>query len=81
MSLNTILNISSLSKEAKNIISSIGGVLRVDEKVTYDGFDSLGPEAELWDLYVTIKNGETTKQLHYHRENWFDGVVEKYSLC
>jgi hypothetical protein len=42
------------------------------EILDHDGFDSMGPTSDLWDLYLICReeNGEMMV-IQYHREEWF----------
>jgi len=45
------------------------------ETLDHDGFDELGPQSNLWDLYYIFigESEESTVVHHFHREYWFHG--------
>ena len=48
--------------------------------VSHDGYNEYGPESDLFDLYVLYSKDNQIFLDNYHRENWFDGMNEEYSL-
>ena len=52
------------------------------ETLDHDGYDSDGPESDLWDLYIFfIDEKGDVKVDFYHWENWFTkDTVKKYNL-
>lgn len=68
-----------LTGQALEVIDSFeGDILNVKETLSHDGYDSLGPESNLWDLYIVDSNSKTH---HYHREYWFQGFDnDKYQI-
>ena len=49
--------------------------------ITHDGYDAYGPESDLFDFYILYQKNKEIFLNNYHRENWFDGVLEEYYLC
>lgn len=64
--------LENLKKESK--------ILDFKEELSHDGYDSEGPESDIWKLTVTILSSNTLKTLIYDRECWFDGNYEPYTL-
>jgi hypothetical protein len=46
------------------------------ENLSHDGYDRDGPESNLWDLTLIYDS----KEIVYHREDWYRGRDELYSL-
>ncbi len=44
-------------------------VYRLGEALSHDGYDEMGPEANLYDMYVDHSRGTDW----WHREYWFQG--------
>jgi len=62
---------SKLTKQALEVLSSFEpDVLDVWELLEHDGYDSVGPKSNLWDLYIVDSKGILH---HFHREWWFQG--------
>ena len=40
--------------------------------IGHDGYDSFGPESDLYDLYILYKKDSKKYVDYWHRENWFD---------
>ena len=64
-----------LSTDAKSLIDnylSDKNIIIAIEYLTHDGYDSHGPESNLWDLYIIeeIYNNEFIIY-NYHWEDWF----------
>ena len=44
--------------------------------IGHDGFDSFGPESDLYDLYILYKKDGKKYVVCWHRENWFQNSEE-----
>jgi hypothetical protein len=56
-------------------------LVNYSERVDHDGYDREGPKSNLWDLYVFYQNSRNEMMVDfYHREDWFSGKEEEYSL-
>lgn len=44
--------------------------------IGHDGYDSFGPESDLYDLYILYKLEGKKYVAFWHRENWFHGSEE-----
>ncbi len=73
-----------ISKYARPIVADISktygsnSIVDVFEDLTHDGYDNLGPQSDLWYLYLVIQL-TSGKYLHrrYHAERWYrDGPVD-----
>lgn len=47
---------------------------------THDGYDDMGPESNIWDLYVADKMKDGFLITQYHREDWFTDKCEPYVI-
>lgn len=59
------------------------GYFRAYEHLHYDGFDENGPQSDLWELIIILEKGNSVRDCRiswYHREDWYDGTIEAYSL-
>ena len=64
----------SYTKEAKNIIKNIffdKNIVFIGEYLSHDGYDSLGPKSDLWDLFIIEDTGKNFILYEYYWENWF----------
>lgn len=46
--------------------------------IGHDGYDSFGPESDLYDLYILYKENGKKYVVYWHRENWFQNSEEDY---
>jgi hypothetical protein len=74
-----------LSKQSNKIIKDLNlykkgkKYFKVYEDLSYDGYDSDGPESNIWTLFIYDINNRLIEQ--YGREYWFRGEdKEEYSL-
>jgi hypothetical protein len=51
-------------------------IVSVSEFITHDGYDRFGPQSNLHDLFVIVKDGGIYKYYYYKRENWFNNSTE-----
>ena len=77
------LNTQFLSTHAKVIIenkSKSNSIIYVKEYLSHDGYNRFGPESNLWDLYVYIKNEKTNEIIiyNYHWEDWFYHKIKSH---
>jgi len=82
------LNTQSLSTHAESVInqymhskkSKRNPIIYVKEELSHDGYDRYGPESNLWDLYIYIKNNKTDEIiiLNFHWEDWFYPWPDSY---
>lgn len=82
---NYIMNIKNknLSDQAYSILSyySNKNIIYINETLSHDGYDSYGPESDLWDLSIIKELNNDYIFYDYHWENWFnDNQEKKYEL-
>jgi len=75
-----ILESTFLTDKADNIINNHKNVIIAYEEISYDGFNSDGPESDIWDLFIICKKVYNYMVFHYHWENWYCGHMEPYEL-
>ena len=75
---------NELSDPAKEVLSSFknananknanknASIIYVKEKLSHDGYDSHGPESDLWDLTFIIELNNDYLFYYYHWEDWFN---------
>ena len=65
-----------LSKYAKKLLNNKfknNTILYNNEVLTHDGYDSFGPESNIYDLYLVVKNDKNQYDYyHFHMEDWFN---------
>jgi len=75
----SIWNISSCAKDFISENHMNDDIIYVSEEISHDGYDIDGPESDIYDLFVIVKNNDMSgiyDYYHYHRENWFNGGKE-----
>ena len=67
-----------LSYKANEVLSIFTkeNIVYVREILSHDGYNSFGPESDLWDLYLIIKENDDYIYYHYRWENWFLKEIE-----
>ncbi len=71
----SIWNISSCAKDIIRKNHEKHDIISVYELLSHDGYDIDGPESDIYDLFVIVKNNDMSgiyEYYHYHRENWFN---------
>ena len=73
------------SKYANIIIEKYQNkLIYVEEFISHDGYDNHGPQSDLFNLYIIIKEDEVYKVLNFYCENWFNnkfcGYTEEPSI-
>ena len=63
-----------------HFLGNYNTILDTKTLISHDGYDAYGPESDLFDLYVLYLKDNEIFLDNYHRENWFDGMNEEYSL-
>jgi hypothetical protein len=64
-----------LSTKANFIIKKFfndKNIIDVTEKITHDGYDEYGPNSNIWDLYITVKEDNKYIKYNYYFEDWFN---------
>ena len=77
------LKYKNLSDEASNILSVFKdkNIIYLKEYLSHDGYDSLGPESNLWDLHIIIELNDDYIFYDYHWEDWYcENQVNEYTL-
>ena len=75
---------NKISKNGMNVLNdhfNYNEIIYLKEILNHDGYDRLGPESELWTLYIiTKKNGIYIFNKYYY-EDWFrKNILPKYEL-
>lgn len=81
--LSNCINNVNLSNEANNVISYYKNknIIYFQEMLDHDGYDSYGPESNLWDLDIIIEINNDYIFYNYHWEDWYSKNQErKYNL-
>jgi hypothetical protein len=57
-------------------------IIMAREFLDYDGCDDLGPQSNLWDLFIITQDFNTAKYNYYcfHTEDWFKGSKVYYTF-
>tara|TARA_Y100000389_G_scaffold18504_1_gene16081 strand:- start:3027 stop:3461 length:435 start_codon:yes stop_codon:yes gene_type:complete len=63
-------------KAEYNPVQIYNKVLASINMMGHDGYDSFGPESDLYDLYILYKLEGKKYVAFWHRENWFHGSEE-----
>jgi hypothetical protein len=81
------MHYESLSEYGKQCIDKVEEdktkyIIKYIEKLDHDGYDSKGPESNLWDLYILYTNSDVGEYVveyidWYHWEDWFEKDTQK----
>lgn len=64
---------SNYAKKLLNTEFKNNTILYKNEVLTHDGYDDFGPESNIYDLYLVVKNDKNQiDYYHYNMENWFN---------
>ena len=58
-------------------------IVRIQEKLRHDGYDSEGPKSDIYDQYILYKCNGNKYVAHWIREDWFSNTLDDklYFLC
>lgn len=74
-------SLSHLSQSAKWVVQKQHKSVTMSwEKCSHDGYDEMGPESDIYDLYIVETNGTKFIISRYHREHWYNGTPQPYEL-
>jgi len=68
------MSMKYLSESANALIRKQFALIKIigaTESLNHDGSDELGPQSDLWDLYIVIDDHGRHRYYNFHRENWF----------
>ena len=80
------MDLKKITQSGKELIkkqSSENEVLYAIEEIYHDGYDEMGAQSNIYDIYLFLKKKNSENDeieiINYHWEDWFDGDRDGYS--